>query len=124
MHEMGIVASVIEAVTEAVREAGAVKVNSVTIAVGDMTETVPDALAFAFDALTPGTVLEGAELKIDTFSPRSRCMDCGHEYGHDRFQMTCPECGSFYLELLQGRELHIASIDVDEPDSEEESACR
>lgn len=114
MHEMGIMASVLEAVTDAMRGAGSARLNRVTLAVGDMTETVPDALHFAFDALAPGTVFEGAELVVETFSPRSRCLECGHEYGHDRFQMTCPECGSFSLELLQGRELHISSIDVDE----------
>ena len=120
MHEMGIMASVLEAVTQAVEESGATRLNAVTLAVGDMTETVPDALHFAFDALAPGTVLEGSRLVVETFSPRSRCLDCGFEYDHDRFQMTCPQCGSFYLELLQGRELHIASIDVDLPASQKE----
>lgn len=117
MHEMGLVGSVIDIVTEAMKDApqGA-RVRTVTLKVGDMTETVADALDFAFEALAPGTVLEGATLVVDGISPRSRCLECGHEYGHDRFQMQCPACGSYLLELLCGRELEIASIDVDEPE--------
>ena len=113
---MGLVASVIDIVTDAMKDAPAgARVRTVTLKVGDMTETIPDALEFAFDALSPGTALEGAELVVNAISPRSRCHDCGHEYGHDRFQMECPVCGSYLLELLCGRELEIASIDVDEP---------
>lgn len=115
---MGLVASVIDIVTDAMKDAPAgARVRTVTLKVGDMTETIPDALEFAFDALSPGTLLEGAELVVNAISPRSKCLDCGYEYGHDRFQMECPECGSYLLELLCGRELEIASIDVDEPDS-------
>ena len=48
--------------------------------------------------------------------PKSRCLECGAEFEHDRFHMFCPECDSFATELLAGRELQIDSIEVDLPD--------
>ena len=35
--------------------------------------------------------------------------------------MLCPECGSAFSELLQGKELRIDSIEVDIPDENEEA---
>lgn len=120
MHELGIMTGVMEAVTKTAEEAGALKVLKVTLSVGVMTEAIEDALQFAFEALSEGTMCEGAELVINMVQPRSRCLECGAEYEHDRFHMLCPECGSFATELLAGRELQIDSIEVDLPDDEEE----
>ena len=59
---------------------------------------------------------EGATLVINKVPARSLCRDCGTEYEHDRFQMVCSSCGSMNVELLQGRELKIDSIEADDGD--------
>jgi hypothetical protein len=79
-----------------------------------MTEIVEFALQFAFESLTPGTMAEGATLEVTQVPARSRCNTCGIEYDHDRFQMLCIECGSMDVTMLQGRELQIDSIEVDD----------
>ena len=75
------------------------------------------------DAVQTSARQAGAELDIAMVRPRSRCLECGAEYDHDRFHMLCPECGSFATELVAGRELQIDSIEVDIPDGEEEGAA-
>lgn len=123
MHELGIMTGVMDAVTKSAHEAGADKVLKVTLSVGEMTECIQDALVFAFEALTEGDpFVSDAELTINMIKPKSRCLECGAEFEHDRFHMFCPECDSFATELLAGRELQIDSIEVDIPDDEEESA--
>ena len=123
MHELGIMTGVMDAVTKSASEAGADKVLKVTLSVGEMTECIEDALAFAFEALSESEpMMDGAELVITMIKPKSRCLECGAEFEHDRFHMFCPECDSFATELLAGRELQIDSIEVDIPDDEEESA--
>lgn len=114
MHEMGITQGILSAAFEAAEGAGASRVTAIRVSVGDMTEIVSTALEFAFEALTPGTMAEGATLVITQVGAHSRCNDCGIEYDHDRFQMLCPECGSFNVELLHGRELQIDSIDTED----------
>ena len=116
MHELGLMTGVMSSVTEAARNAGAVRVTDITLSVGEMTEAIPDALEFAFEALSEGTICEGAELHINMIRPKSRCKECGGEYEHDRFHMTCAECGSPFTELIAGKEMQIDSIEVDLPD--------
>ena len=116
MHEMSIVAGVLEAVESSAVEAGAERVLKITLRIGDMTEVVDEALTFAFEALTEGTLCENAELEVIKVHPRSLCFECAAEFDHDRFHRACPSCGSYETQLLQGRELAIESIEVDLPD--------
>lgn len=116
MHELGLMTGIMQSVQQAAEQAGALAVTDVNISVGEMTEAIPDALEFAFEALREGTICEQAQLHITMVEPRSRCLECGAEYTHDRFHMLCPECESFATELIAGREMCIDSIEVDLPD--------
>lgn len=116
MHEMSIVAGVLDAVVPSAQEAGAQRVLAISLRIGDMTEVVDEALEFAFEALTEGTLCEGAKLNVTKVHPRSVCFECGNEFDHDRFHRSCPSCNSYETQLLCGRELEIESIEVDLPD--------
>lgn len=110
---------VLDAATKAAHEAGATRLLGVKLSIGEMTEAIEDALVFAWEALTEGDEFtQGADLEINIVRPKSRCLECGAEFEHDRFSMFCPECDSFATELLAGRELQIDSIEVDLPDEE------
>ena len=119
MHELGIMTGVLDVVNDSARQAGADKVLKVSLSIGVMTEVIEDALRFAFEALSEGTLSEKAELEISMVQPRSKCLECGAEYDHDRFHMVCPECGSFATKLIAGREMQIDSIEVDIPEGKE-----
>lgn len=110
---MGITQGILAASFDAAEREGATRISAIRITVGELTEIQEFALQFAFEALTPGTIAEGATLDVTHLPARSRCLTCGIEYEHDRFQMVCPECGSFGVELLQGRELRIDNIEAD-----------
>jgi hydrogenase nickel incorporation protein HypA/HybF len=114
MHEMGITQGILAASFDAAEEANCTRITEIRVSVGEMTEVVDFALQFAFEALTPGTMAEGATLVITSVAARSKCLECGIEYEHDRFQMVCPECSAMSVELLQGRELLIDSIECDD----------
>ena len=119
MHELGIMTSVLDTGEKAATDAGATRVISINLKIGEMTEAIEDALVFAFEALQdlPEYALcKDAKLVINMVRPKSTCLECGAEYEHDRFDMLCPECGSFATKLLAGRELQIDSMEVDLPD--------
>ncbi|MEG0791821.1 MAG: hydrogenase maturation nickel metallochaperone HypA [Gordonibacter sp.] len=128
MHELGIMTGVMEAVETSAKQAGADKVLKVSLSVGEMTEAIEDALRFAFEALSEQseyTLFADAKLDVTMIKPKSRCLECGATYEHDRFHMLCPVCESFATELVAGRELQIDSIEVDIPDDEdEELSCK
>lgn len=117
MHEMGITQGILSAAFEAAEKAGETRITEIYISVGELTEIVEFALQFAFEALTPDTMAEGATLIVTHVPARSHCNDCGVDYDHDRFQMLCPECDSFNVTLLQGRELQIDRIETGDADS-------
>ncbi len=101
MHELGIMTSVLDSAREAAQDAGALRLLSITLSVGEMTEAIEDALQFAFEALCEDDpFLKGAALKVNMIAPKSRC-------------------DSFATELIAGRELQIDSIEVDLPEDEE-----
>lgn len=119
MHELGIMTGVMEAATTSAREAGATRLLKVTLSNGEMTEAIEDALLFAFEALREtDPFTSDAEIDIHMIRPKSRCLECGAQFEHDRFHMFCPECDSFATELICGRELQIDSIEVDLPDDD------
>ncbi|MGB4593749.1 MAG: hydrogenase maturation nickel metallochaperone HypA [Coriobacteriia bacterium] len=111
---MGICDGIVRAAVEAAEEAGARRINSIEITIGELTEVIEDPLQFAFEVLRKGTLAEEATLSVTFVPALSRCAECSAEFGHGRFDAKCPECGSYMVQLMQGRELRIDAIDIDE----------
>ena len=74
MHELSIMESALNLALEQARKNGAVRVHALRLRIGALSGVVPDALQFAFEALTPGTAAEGAELLIDNVPARFWCQ--------------------------------------------------
>jgi len=114
MHEMGIAEGILASAITAAEGAAATRINEVDVTIGVLTEVMEDALQFAWEAIRGGTMAEDAVLSVTLVDARSRCADCGHEWTHDRFSgAQCPSCEGYLVSLLQGRELKIATIDID-----------
>ena len=60
MHELSIMQSALNQALREARRAGAARVHQIRLRIGVLSGVVPDALQFAFEALTPGTAAEGA----------------------------------------------------------------
>jgi hydrogenase nickel incorporation protein HypA/HybF len=115
MHEFGLMQSVLEKVEASAREAGAERVTEIRLVIGEMREVVDEAMEFAFEALAPGTLSADARLVMTRVIPKSRCLQCGHSFEHDRFHWSCPACDSLSTELMAGREFYMDAIEVDLP---------
>jgi hydrogenase nickel incorporation protein HypA/HybF len=113
MHEYSIMQSALNQVFEEARRAGAVRVHEIRLRIGVLSGVVPDALRFAFDALTPGTSAEGAALTIEEVPARFWCAPCGREFVSPNFFSECPDCGRPSGELRAGREMELCSMEVD-----------
>ena len=111
MHELSIAEAVV-AIAE--RHARGRKVYRVELKVGHLRQVVPSALEFAFELLTDGTALEGAELVIEDVPGRGRCRRCGTETALTAFPLQCEGCDGFDLELVAGEELLVDALDLEE----------
>ncbi len=112
MHEMSVMESVFDTAYEAMKSAGYSEITRIELTFGEMTEISEDSLRFAFDALKVGGPADGAELAVTVLAPRSRCLECGAQYEHDRFSVKCPACGSVITQLVQGREMRIDAVEA------------
>jgi len=104
------------ALNQALREArlaGAVRVHEIRLRIGVLSGVVPEALQFAFEALTPGTAADGASLAIDEVPARFWCAACRREFVSANLYSECPDCHNPSGELRAGRELELASMEVD-----------
>lgn len=121
MHEFSLMQDILDSVKPVAVANNASKVTGITLDIGIMTQVVDECMTFAFEALTEDDPLySGATLEIHYLEPLSKCLDCDEEFTHDRFHLRCPSCGSALTALLRGREMNIASIEVETPDDADE----
>lgn len=111
MHEMTIVAGVLAIAHRQAAAAGAVRINRVVLEVGRLAGVEVDALRFCFAAAREG-LSAGAELVIREVPGRGTCPACGLAADVDEPAAVCASCGSV-LEISGGRELSVASLNVD-----------
>ena len=113
MHEMSIVSGILDIAEKEARAAGALVINSVEIEVGGLAGVEIPSLEFCFEVARRGTLAETADLVIHEIPGRGHCPDCDQEVAVEYFMAVCPTCGKALLEILQGRELRVRSINVD-----------
>ena len=117
MHELSIVESVVEGVTETASRYPGSQVKAVRLRVGVLAAVVEDSLRFCWELATTGTALEGAALVVNSVPVVVHCAACGRDAELAGVQsFRCPHCGEPAADLRQGRELEIESIEIEEPD--------
>ena len=113
MHEMSIVAGVLDIAENEARTAGAKVINTVEIEVGRLSGVEIDALEFCFGVARRGTLAAAAELVIHDIPGRGYCPDCDRDVEVDFFMAVCPACEKAMVDVRQGRELRVRAINVD-----------
>jgi hydrogenase nickel incorporation protein HypA/HybF len=116
MHELSIAASVVRTVADAMTErAPGRAVRSVQLRVGVLSGVVPQALGFAWDVAASGTALAGARLDVEPVPVRTSCRACGVQADlPEPLPVRCPGCTGREVDVIGGRELEIATIEVDD----------
>ncbi|HMD51249.1 MAG TPA: hydrogenase maturation nickel metallochaperone HypA [Solirubrobacteraceae bacterium] len=110
MHELSIGREILET---AVHHAEGRPVLLVSVTIGALRQVVPDSLQFNFAILARGTVCEGARLQARLVPARLRC-ECGHEWELHELSFLCPRCGGGRTSVLDGEQLSVESIEVEE----------
>jgi hydrogenase nickel incorporation protein HypA/HybF len=84
---------------------------------GALANIVPEAMRFAFEALTQGGPFEGARLELEEEPVVLRCS-CGAsfspEHKRDLLFVACPACGETRGHTVEkGRELYLLHIEAE-----------
>lgn len=113
MHEVSLMAGVLDLVNQNLSGYNVKKVKKITLKVGALTNAVPDALQLAFEALSKDTVVEGAVLEIIPVVLKVSCGNCNIASQLEEPVFRCPECGSVKVSIISGRELYLDSLEVE-----------
>ena len=116
MHELSIAQGLLEIIEQEARPYPGARVTRVLVRIGKLSAVVPDALRFAFEAITQGGIAEGAVLEIEEVPLTIRCHQCDEVFTIDDPFMLCPQCEGTDVEMLSGRELEIRSMEIDNGD--------
>jgi Zn finger protein HypA/HybF involved in hydrogenase expression len=111
MHEYSIVDSIVASMLDAIKKQNATKVVSVRFKRGSAFSE--EAFHQAYQALTAGTLLEKAPVKIETVNLDFNCA-CGHKQvirsddltGH---MFICPKCGAT-REIDEAHDLELVEL--------------
>ncbi len=111
MHELSIAQS-IAAIAE--RHADGSKVATIHVKVGHLRQVVPSALDFAFELITQEGPLAGAKLDLEHVAAAGTCRACGAATTLESFPLVCSRCGGVDLDVTQGEELFVESLELQE----------
>lgn len=112
MHELSVMSYLLERVETHAERLGASKVVTINLVIGDRTSIVDDSLLFYFDMMTPGTVAEGASLKVRRTQTRCHCVVCARDFVPDGYGFRCPACETVGEVTNDGSEFLIESLEV------------
>ncbi len=116
MHELGIASNIVETVLFEIKKRHLKKVNIIGLKIGALTDVVPEALRFGFDTLVADTPLKNTKLEIEMVPIKGTCNKCKTNFEVNEFIFVCPECSAVDITIVQGKELDIVYIEVDDED--------
>lgn len=113
MHEMAIAEQLLATVLNTANANSARSVSTVELEIGEMRLIMPKALELAFEALSEGTIAEGAVLKISEKKVVMLCAHCDARYSAEIGNYICPSCGRAEGRIEEGNEITITAIECD-----------
>lgn len=113
MHELPVAENIVSIIMTKAAEVKATKVAQINLVIGELSGFVPDCIRFYFDSLTRDTIAQGARLCFEVMPARLRCRRCSTLFSPKEALWSCPECQGQQVEICQGRELYIESIEVE-----------
>lgn len=112
MHELGLCASVVDAVE---RRAAGRPVARVRVRVGALLHVHPEAFGQSFEVAAAGGAAEGAQAELVVVPARAACGACGAGFDVYSPPAACPACGEIAFEVDGGEELTLESIEYRPP---------
>jgi hydrogenase nickel incorporation protein HypA/HybF len=113
MHEVSLIESAVALVEDARWRQDFSRVRMIRLHVGALGHAEPDALRFCFDAVTLGTIADGARLEIEMVPGTGWCSDCQRTVPLEERYALCPVCGNAQVRMTAGDELRLAEMEVE-----------
>jgi hydrogenase nickel incorporation protein HypA/HybF len=115
MHELSIAMSIVEMAQEEAGEQGGVQVSAVHLKLGALSGVVKESLLSAYEMACADTPLQGSRLIVEEIPVVVFCQSCQVTRPLSSVQLfRCAECGSPASEVVQGKEIQIVRLEIEE----------
>jgi hydrogenase nickel incorporation protein HypA/HybF len=114
VHELSIMSNILDIVLDHANRNNAKRVVKINLRIGRLSDIIPEWAQSYFDMLCKDTIADGAVLDIERVPVKVRCRSCGYEhtFADGEWGFTCLKCKENDIELLEGREFSITSIEI------------
>ena len=113
MHEMALCEGVLQILEDNASQQGYQRVRTVWLEIGELSGVETEAMRFGFDAVTRGSLAEDARLEITMVPGEAWCMQCSKAVMVKQRFDSCPDCGSYQLQVTGGEEMRIKELEVE-----------
>ena len=113
MHELAVTQEVLNIALEKAKETNARKITRINLVIGEMSGLVDDSVQFYFDFISNDSIASDAELSFRRIPAKARCLKCGFSFSPGKILSSCPQCQAWNVEVTDGRDFYIDSIEVD-----------
>lgn len=113
MHEMSLAEGVLQILEDAARAQSFARVKTVWLEIGRLSSVEPEAMRFCFDAVTRGSLADGARLEIIDVPGRGQCLACGAVVEIAAVYDPCPRCGEHPVQPTGGTEMRVKELEVE-----------
>jgi hydrogenase nickel incorporation protein HypA/HybF len=115
MHELSIAMSIVELAQEEAARRGGVQVKAVHLRLGLLSGVAKDALLSSYEMACDDTLLAGSRLVVEEVPVMVFCRQCdGQRPVHSTQMFCCADCGTPTGEIVQGKELLVVGLEVEE----------
>lgn len=114
MHEIALMGDILNIVAKDMEAKGLKKIKKVTLAVGDLSNAMPDALNMAFDiykAQKHENIHPEAVLQIEKEAAEAKCVFCAEVYVPEQKIALCPKCNMPGGQLIKGERFQVISYE-------------
>lgn len=122
MHEFTTVKNIVERSIEVAENEGAKEITAIEIEVGELTMLEPEQMEFWLNMMLSSTELgKSSKIKIRQIKGVIKCRDCSYKgnletAGLDHFFpiLICPKCQSRSIEIVEGDDCIIKSLEIED----------
>jgi hydrogenase nickel incorporation protein HypA/HybF len=113
MHEFSLVNNICNILDEVILKEKIKKINRVNIKVGKLLQVVPENMKYLFEVVSKGKPYKSAQLNIELTPVKGECGDCKFIFDINDYKFICPKCNGSNINIINGKELILSSIDAD-----------
>lgn len=122
MHELSVTEGILNTALDEASTRNIARIVRINLTVGELSGIVPECVQEYFNLLSEDTVAAGADLNFTILPAMLRCRDCGSEFHMEHMRLRCPACMGQKVDIVQGKEFYLESLEVEEPEGIEENA--